>query len=106
MATDEQWEGLRSALGEPEWALDPVLANYAGRRKLHDLLDERLGAWAGGQLLDEAVELLIRHGVPAGRVTDSHEMLRHPVLLERGFIETVEHPAVGHVPDLGVPVPL
>ena len=31
VATDEQWYGLRSALGDPAWAADPELATMPGR---------------------------------------------------------------------------
>ena len=44
--TDEQWRGLRRALGEPVWATDPRLDTMAGRQESHDLLDQRLGEFA------------------------------------------------------------
>ncbi len=44
VTTDDEWLGLVDALGRPEWALDPELASYAGRRARHDELDEHLAA--------------------------------------------------------------
>src|SRR5215472_11764996 len=31
--TDEQWAGLVDAIGAPDWARDPALATYTGRRR-------------------------------------------------------------------------
>jgi crotonobetainyl-CoA:carnitine CoA-transferase CaiB-like acyl-CoA transferase len=50
VASDEQWLGLRGALGEPGWAMEPELAPESGRRRHHDPIDRHLGG-----------------GVPSGR---------------------------------------
>ncbi len=44
VATDDQWQALRAALGEPDWAAGEALATAAGRREHEDLVDEQLGA--------------------------------------------------------------
>ncbi len=95
VATDEQWQGLRAALGEPEWAADPALDTYAGRRAHHDLLDARLTDWCTARDADDAAALLLAHGVPAARARDPRLMLEHPQLQHRGFHEPVDHPVVG-----------
>jgi len=95
VATDEQWDGLVRALGEPAWASDPALATSAGRRAAHDALDEHLGAWAATQDVDAAAVLLVAHGVPAARAWDPRVQSRHPHLVERGLYEEVDHPVVG-----------
>ena len=59
VATDGQWDALRSALGDPQWAADPRLATDSGRRADEDLIDEHLGAWcrqrSGDEIVDRAV---------------------------------------------------
>ena len=60
VATDEQWDGLRRALGNPQWAGDPSLATHAGRVAQHDLLDKQLAEWAATRELDEAVDVARR----------------------------------------------
>src|SRR4029079_13744629 len=35
VATDEQWVGLRDAIGRPAWAMDAALATVTGRRAAH-----------------------------------------------------------------------
>ena len=101
--TDEQWEGLRAALGHPAWADDPSLATHAGRRAHHDLLDDHLGGWAAEHDLDDAVETLVAHGVPAGVAYDGRITSRHPQLVARRFYEEIDHPVAGHHPVPGLP---
>jgi crotonobetainyl-CoA:carnitine CoA-transferase CaiB-like acyl-CoA transferase len=96
--SDEQWQGLRKALGEPEWAADPAFDTHAGRRARHDELDEHLRAWAADRDIDAAVEHLISHGVPAAPARDPRRNASQPQLVARRFEEPVEHPIVGTHP--------
>jgi crotonobetainyl-CoA:carnitine CoA-transferase CaiB-like acyl-CoA transferase len=95
VATDEQWRGLRDALGDPDWAGDAVFDSYAGRRARHDELDERIGAWCAELDADDAAALLVAHGVPAAAPRDPRLTLGNPQLRDRGFHEEVDHPVVG-----------
>jgi crotonobetainyl-CoA:carnitine CoA-transferase CaiB-like acyl-CoA transferase len=96
--TDEQWAGLVDAIGAPDWARDPALATYAGRRAAHDFLDEQLGAWAATRDVDDAVELLLGHGVPAGLGRDPRLVTTNPQFRFRRFHEEMDHPEVGRLP--------
>jgi crotonobetainyl-CoA:carnitine CoA-transferase CaiB-like acyl-CoA transferase len=95
VATDEQWAGLRAALGEPAWAADPALAQAAGRRSKHDLIDRELSRWCRQRTGDEIVEQLWAAGVPVGKVMQPHRQTELPQLQARGFFETVDHPVGG-----------
>jgi crotonobetainyl-CoA:carnitine CoA-transferase CaiB-like acyl-CoA transferase len=95
VATDEQRPALVGALGRPEWATDPALRTHAGRRAAHDLLDEKLGAWAAETDLDKAVDLLISAGVPAAPAVDARTTSEHPQYVARGYYEYPEHPVIG-----------
>ena len=68
---DEQWLGLRGAMGDPEWARDVELRREAGRLERHDELDARIGDWTSTQDDYELMHLLQSHGVPAAPVLDS-----------------------------------
>jgi crotonobetainyl-CoA:carnitine CoA-transferase CaiB-like acyl-CoA transferase len=98
VATDGQWHRLRAALGDPAWANDPGLASYAGRRDRGDEIDKELAEWAAAQELDDAVERLVAHGVPAGAVRDFRSISSHPLFQARGFFETVDHEVLGTHP--------
>lgn len=103
IADDGQWRALRKALGEPAWATDPTLDQYAGRSAAADAIDAGLRAWSREQEVGAAVELLVAHGVPAGEVTDFRSISSHPLLQARRFFETVDHPVVGTHPIPGQP---
>ena len=103
VATDEQWAGLVRALGKPEWATDPALQTYPGRRAAHDHIDEQLTAWCVGRDADVLAQMLIDEGVPASAVRDARLAADHPQYLARRYYETVTHPEVGEFPSSTVP---
>jgi crotonobetainyl-CoA:carnitine CoA-transferase CaiB-like acyl-CoA transferase len=102
VATDEQWMALRKVLGEPAWAA-PGLDTFEARRASADLIDRELRVWASALDLDEAVDRLISHGVPAGAVTDFRNISTHARFRERAFFEMCDHPVVGTHPIPGQP---
>ena len=61
----------------------------------HDLLDEKLGAWAAEADLDKAVDLLVSAGVPAAPAVDARRTSEHPQYVARGYYEYPEHPVIG-----------
>ena len=95
VATDEQWESLRRALGEPEWAADPALATAAGRVREQDRIDAFLQEWCRARSADEVVERLWDEGVPVGKVVQPHRQPDLPQLAARNFFEVVDHPVIG-----------
>jgi len=92
---DDQWSGLVKALGSPDWALEPALATVAGRRGMHDLIDERLDTWAATVDLSSAVATLIDAGVPAAPAFDPRLVHTNPQFAARGYFEIVDHPVAG-----------
>jgi crotonobetainyl-CoA:carnitine CoA-transferase CaiB-like acyl-CoA transferase len=92
VATDTQWEALRMALGDPQWAADPALATDSGRRANEDLIDEHLGAWCRQRGGDEIVATLWPAGVPVAKVMQPHRQTELKQLAARGFFEVLDHP--------------
>ncbi|WP_051174724.1 CaiB/BaiF CoA-transferase family protein [Nocardia exalbida] len=92
VATDAQWRRLREALGTPFWALDPELSSAPGRRRRHDLIDERLAEWCAQRDSDEIVRVLWNAGVPVANVMQPHRQTELPQLRFRDFFEPVAHP--------------
>jgi crotonobetainyl-CoA:carnitine CoA-transferase CaiB-like acyl-CoA transferase len=101
--SDEQWQALRRALGQPDWACDVALDDHAGRAAHHDRIDGELERWAARFEVEAAVELLVRHGVPAGVARDPRRSDEHEQMRARGFFETIEHPVVGAQPTVSLP---
>jgi crotonobetainyl-CoA:carnitine CoA-transferase CaiB-like acyl-CoA transferase len=102
VADDEQWRALVQVLERPDWAMSATLDSEAGRREAHDLLDERLADWAALRDVGDAVDRLLRAGIPASRVADPRTIETHPCHVERGWFEPVDHPYAG---SLSVPGP-
>jgi crotonobetainyl-CoA:carnitine CoA-transferase CaiB-like acyl-CoA transferase len=93
---DEQWRGLRRAMGEPEWARDSELDTAPARFARVNDLDERIAAWTRSQAKALVFERCIAEGVPAAPVhRTNHELLEDAQLRARGFYERVVHPAGG-----------
>jgi benzylsuccinate CoA-transferase BbsF subunit len=99
--SDEQWESLRRALGDPAWARDERFGTAAGRFQHQDEIDGHLGGWTGARSPQEVMDLLQSRGVPAGVVQRSSDLLRDPQLEHRRFHRYMDHPEMGHIPYSG-----
>jgi crotonobetainyl-CoA:carnitine CoA-transferase CaiB-like acyl-CoA transferase len=95
VASDAQWQALRRALGDPDWARDPALADAAGRRAAHDAIDARLGAWLAREGAEAAAERLLAAGVPACPLVNAYRLMPNPQLEHRGFFQELTHPVTG-----------
>jgi crotonobetainyl-CoA:carnitine CoA-transferase CaiB-like acyl-CoA transferase len=104
VTTDDQWERLREALGDPAWATSPELATARGRREHHDLVDKHLSAWCRKQRGDEIVTRLWDAGVPVAKVMQPHRQTELPQLQARGFFEDVDHPVNRTAPHSTLPM--
>jgi crotonobetainyl-CoA:carnitine CoA-transferase CaiB-like acyl-CoA transferase len=94
VTTDQEWQALRSALGEP-WAMDEKLLSVHARREQHDVIDNHLSTWCAARSSDEIVECLWNAGVPVGKVVQPHHQGDLAQLRFRRFFEAVDHPVTG-----------
>ena len=99
--SDEQWNALCHALGDPAWAGDDRFRTAAGRLRHQDEIDSHLGEWTGGKSAQEVMHLLQSVSVPAGVVQRSSDLLRDPQLAHRRFFRYMDHPEMGNVPYSG-----
>jgi crotonobetainyl-CoA:carnitine CoA-transferase CaiB-like acyl-CoA transferase len=102
---DTQWQGLVQALGRPLWTEDARLATQDGRFAHQDALDEHLAAWTRQRAATEVMELLQRHGVPAGAVQNAEDLNeRDPQVAARGVFFEMDHPVIGEARFEGTPI--
>ncbi|MBW2496558.1 MAG: CoA transferase [Deltaproteobacteria bacterium] len=101
---DAQWEGLRRALGDPEWAREIALTSEAGRRAAQDAIETGISGWAAGLRAREAETVLLAEGVPAAAAVNAHFLVGNEQLESRGFFQTLEHPVTGSTPYAVLPV--
>lgn len=82
---DAAWAALRRAMDDPPWAADERFATAAGRRRHHDELDERIGAWTAPLDRWDVTRRCQSAGVAAGPVLDDADAVDDAHLRARGF---------------------
>ena len=93
--TDEQWERLCDALGQPALAAAERFATVSSRRDHQDELDAIISEWTATRGKVEAMEELQRNGVSAGAVYTAADAYADPHLQARDFWEAVDDPDAG-----------
>ncbi|BBY76769.1 hypothetical protein MPRF_36680 [Mycolicibacterium parafortuitum] len=81
---NHQWKGLRTALGDPEWAAG--LDERPARIDHADLINARVAEWAAERLKDDCAALLQANGVPSTPVNRPGELLASRQLRHRGAL--------------------
>ena len=91
---EEQWSRLRSLAGDG-------LAGFGGiedRLRRVDALEDALSAWTETHEPQVLMDLLQRHGIPAGHVRAGLELVTDPQLVAREFWPMLEREHVGEQP--------
>jgi benzylsuccinate CoA-transferase BbsF subunit len=89
---DEEWRGLVTAMGDPEWARAPEFTNRGERVRNIGTLHEKLADWTRQHDDRELAAHLQEHGVAAAPVFNVADLLHDPhYRARRTFIE-VTHP--------------
>ncbi len=106
VGNDEQWRDFCTALDlqelidKPEFRTNPARAR--NRVKLETILQrtfskKKVAYW---------LSILQKAGVPSGPVNCLSDVFRDPQVLERKMLQTIQHPKIGSVSVVGVPVKL
>jgi crotonobetainyl-CoA:carnitine CoA-transferase CaiB-like acyl-CoA transferase len=95
--SDREWEALRAAMGDPDWARAPALARVEGRLVEQEELDRRIADWTRGQEAVALMERLQAVGVEAGVVATYDDLLADPQLRFRGHFRTLRHAKLGEM---------
>jgi len=100
IATDEEWQGLKAALGSPAWTSDPKFASRYGRLKHRHELDQNLAQWTAGRSAETVTELLQSHGVAAVPVMGPRNACSTPTFGSGVCTPTSTIPRWGRSPSL------
>jgi crotonobetainyl-CoA:carnitine CoA-transferase CaiB-like acyl-CoA transferase len=95
VGTDEEWESLRAAMGDPAWAREEVFGTARGRWENQEELDALIQAWTADRDPYELMELLQARGVAAVPSFSAEELFTNEHLRKRGSITEVDHPVLG-----------
>ena len=97
VASDDEWQGLRRALGNPSWAGEARFGDGYQRWLNQEELEQRLETWTLRFTPWEATRILQDEGVAAFPSLSADQISRDPHLLARDVFSTVEHPEKGKV---------
>lgn len=85
---NHQWKGLRTALGDPEWAAG--LDERPARIDHAELINARVSEWAAERLKADCAAVLQANGVPSTPVNRPGELLTSPQLRHRGSLRPAQ----------------
>jgi formyl-CoA transferase len=86
---DSIFKRLMHTLGRDDFGEDPELADNAGRVSRVDDIDRLIQAWTAQRTVTEALELLDKAAVPAGRIYTIADIATDPHYKARDMIQTV-----------------
>ena len=82
---------LCDAMGRPGLAKDPKYIDHYSRGENQEELDVVIGNWSKTLSSDKVLGLMEQHGVPAGKIFTTEDMLDDPQYEARQSITKVEH---------------
>jgi len=95
VSSDEEWQGLCRALGNPPWTSDERFSTVTGRIENQDEMDKYIEEWTCRHDHYEVMYILQKEGVAAGPVLDQRDAYHDAHLQCRGFFELVSHREAG-----------
>jgi formyl-CoA transferase len=103
-ANDRLFQSLCTLLGHAEWASDPQWATATLRVRNREGLIARIEAITMQHPRAHWLARLESAGIPCGPINDYAEAFADPHILDRGMVVEVDHPTLGRLKTLGVPV--
>ena len=97
VGSDDEWQRLRAALGDPEWTRDHLFEDAVGRYRHQEEIDRHLADWTRLHTAYEVMTSLQAAGVTSGAVLNGRDVTADPHFRARGYIRTVDTPEAGPV---------
>ncbi|MEX2147295.1 MAG: CaiB/BaiF CoA-transferase family protein [Candidatus Rokuibacteriota bacterium] len=103
-ANNRLWKRVATVLGLNGMADDPRFADNVGRVKHRRELEEAVEGVAARYDRETLLGMLDKGGVPATPVNTLDQMLDDPQTATRSVIRRMQHPKLGDIPVVGVPL--
>ncbi|MBI2909238.1 MAG: CoA transferase [Chloroflexi bacterium] len=100
--TDEEWESLCRALGDPPWSQESRFADKFGRLTHREELDKLIAGWTSNHTPYQVMETLQKAGVAAAPVLNLDQRCADPQLKAREDWLELDHPVAGKEPLYGI----
>ena len=84
-------------IGRPDMITDPRFTDMSGRLANQDAIKEVIEEKLADLTMDEAVDLVLSKGIPAGPILDISQILRDPQVKDREMFVQMEHPTLGPI---------
>ncbi len=84
VTSEEEWQGLCRAMGDPEWTRDERFKDTHARKLNEDELDRHVEEWTSGLEHYDAMFRLQRAGVAGVATLNSLEIMSDPHMVSRG----------------------
>ena len=101
-----QWNGLRAAMGNPEWTELEMFQDMIVRAQNSDMIYPLMQQWTMEHTKQEIMDLCQANGCPTTAVFTVADVANHPHLKERGYLVDIQHPVLGTVRTMGAPIRL
>ena len=104
-STDKLWKNFCTMVcAKPRWLTDPRFETLALRMKNIDVLEEAIEAVLTTMPTAHWVELLDAAQVPGGPVYRYEQTLNDPHVRARNMVVEIDHPIIGRMKTLGLPL--
>ncbi|MFQ5879058.1 MAG: CaiB/BaiF CoA transferase family protein [Dehalococcoidia bacterium] len=103
VGSEEEWQSLCRAMGQPELAQDPRFRTMPLRKAHEEELEAVITQWTRDRDRWEVTDLLQRHGVAAFPTMTSRDLAQDPHLDARGYFADLEQAEVGPRRHPGIP---
>ncbi len=101
-----QWNGLRRAMGDPEWARLEMFQDMFVRAQNADAIYPLIEQWTMELAKQEIMDLCQANGCPTTALFTVAEVAAHPHLEERRYFVNLDHPVLGTVRTMSAPIRL
>ena len=106
IGNDDQWQKFCAASRLEQLRGDARFTTNADRVRHYAELRPIVSQTILQHTLDDWIELLRGAGVPCGAVRSVAEALADPQILAREMVQTMQHPTIGALQTLGIPIKL
>jgi len=84
-------------LNRPDMITDPRFTDMVGRLENQDAIQEVVEETLKDYTMEEATQLLLSKGIPAGPILDVSQILSDPHVKEREMFVEMDHPTLGRI---------
>lgn len=104
VGNDTQFAAFAQGLGRPEWSTDPRFARNQDRVRNRGEIDAQVAEVIATRTRAEWIEMLDAAGIPAGPINLVSEALASSQTIDRDMVVDIDHPTVGPIRMLGLPL--